>query len=81
MPVPPASRSVRPRLFVGDVFIHGIGGAKYDRITDGLIRRYYQVEPSNMACVSATLLLDLPHDGADKATLRNAQALAALFEH
>ncbi len=61
------------RVFVGDLFIHGIGGAKYDRITDGLIRRYYGVEPPAMACVSATLLMDLPHDGADESMLRAAE--------
>jgi len=43
------------RMFVGDLFVHGIGGAKYDRITDELIRRYYGVQPPAMACVSATL--------------------------
>jgi len=48
------------RLALGDLFIHGIGGAKYDRITDELIRRYFGVEPPHMACVSATLRLPLP---------------------
>lgn len=50
------------RLFLADLFIHGIGGAKYDRITDRLIRCYFGIEPPAMACVSATLTLDLPHD-------------------
>ncbi|MCC7366332.1 MAG: hypothetical protein IT303_18390 [Dehalococcoidia bacterium] len=44
------------RLLLGDLFIHGLGGADYDRVTDGLIRRYFEVEPPAMACVSATLL-------------------------
>lgn len=48
------------RLFLGDVFIHGIGGAKYDRITDILIRKYFEIEPPTISCVSATLRLDLP---------------------
>ncbi len=48
------------RLFLGDVFIHGIGGAKYDRVTDDIIRRYYGFEPPAMGCVSATLMLDEP---------------------
>jgi hypothetical protein len=46
------------RVFVGDLFIHGIGGAKYDRITDGIIRRYYNVDPPAMGCVSATMWID-----------------------
>lgn len=51
------------RLFECDLFIHGIGGAKYDQITDDIIRRFFQVEPPRYACVSATLRL---------ATLRSA---------
>ena len=30
------------RLFLGDLFIHGIGGGKYDEVTDAIIRRYYR---------------------------------------
>lgn len=60
------------RVFIGDLFIHGIGGAKYDRITDSIIRRYFDFSPPSMACVSATLLLNLPRDEADAATLREA---------
>lgn len=48
------------RLFLGDLFIHGIGGAKYDRITDLLISGYFGIKPPKMACVSASLWLDLP---------------------
>jgi hypothetical protein len=48
------------RLLVCDLFVHGIGGAKYDRITDEIIRRYYRCEPPAFACVSATLRLPLP---------------------
>lgn len=51
------------RLFLADLFIHGIGGAKYDRITDLLIADYFGIEPPKMACVSATLWLDLPRHG------------------
>jgi len=48
------------RLLLADLFVHGIGGAKYDRITDEIIRTYYEIEPPRMACVSATLHLGLP---------------------
>lgn len=51
------------RLLLADLFVQGIGGAKYDRITDGLIRSYYGFEPPSMIAVSATLHLALPqHD-------------------
>lgn len=48
------------RLFVGDLFIHGIGGGKYDELTDELIRRFYDREPPRYLVLSATLLLPLP---------------------
>jgi hypothetical protein len=49
------------RLFLCDLFIHGIGGGKYDEVTDAIIRRYYAVEPPAYLVLSATLLLPLPH--------------------
>jgi len=48
------------RLFVGDVFIHGIGGAKYDELTDEIIRRFYGFEPPRFMILSATLRLPFP---------------------
>jgi hypothetical protein len=45
------------RLLACDLFVHGIGGAKYDRITDGIFRRYYGCRPPAYTCVSATLRL------------------------
>ncbi|MCG3131685.1 MAG: hypothetical protein FLDDKLPJ_02490 [Phycisphaerae bacterium] len=47
------------RVFLADVFIHGIGGAKYDRITDQIIRRFFGVAPPAYLCVSATLRLPI----------------------
>lgn len=47
------------RLFVADLFIHGTGGARYDEVTDGLIRRYFGIEPPSLAVVSATFHLPL----------------------
>ncbi|MBC8555449.1 MAG: hypothetical protein H8D23_38025, partial [Candidatus Brocadiales bacterium] len=38
-----------------DLFIHGIGGAKYDQITDEIIREFFGVEPPGYATISATL--------------------------
>lgn len=47
------------RLFFADYFIHGIGGAIYDQVTDNFIREFYQCEPPLFACASATLHLPL----------------------
>jgi hypothetical protein len=48
------------RLFLGDLFMHGIGGAKYDELTDEIVRRFYGFEPPGYLVLSATLLLPLP---------------------
>lgn len=54
--------TIYARLFACDLFIHGLGGAKYDLIADGVIRRFFEVEPPEYACVTATLRLPLPHE-------------------
>jgi hypothetical protein len=48
------------RLFLGDLFLHGIGGGKYDELTDELIRRFYGLEPPAYIVLSATRWLPLP---------------------
>jgi hypothetical protein len=63
------------RLFLSDIFVHGIGGAKYDRITDLLISDYFGITPPTMACVSATLWLDLPRRGVTKDQIREQERL------
>jgi hypothetical protein len=50
------------RLALGDLFIHGIGGAKYDRVTDVLIERFLGLRPPGLMVVSATLLLPIERD-------------------
>lgn len=47
------------RLFVADLFIHGTGGGRYDRVTDAVIRAYYGIEPPAFVVASMTLLLPL----------------------
>jgi hypothetical protein len=50
------------RLVLGDLFIHGIGGAKYDQVTDAIIRRFIGIEPPAYLTVTATLRLPIAHD-------------------
>lgn len=47
------------RMFVADLFIHGVGGGRYDRITDGVIRRFFGVEPPVYVVASLTVYLPL----------------------
>ncbi|HUT89878.1 MAG TPA: hypothetical protein VMY37_10295 [Thermoguttaceae bacterium] len=49
------------RLALGDLFLHGIGGAKYDQVTDGLIRRFFGLDPPGFLVLSATLHLPVDH--------------------
>lgn len=48
------------RVCLGDFFIHGIGGGKYDEVTDDIIRDYFGIEPPAYQVLSATLHLPLP---------------------
>jgi hypothetical protein len=45
------------RLCLGDLFVHGIGGAKYDEMTDRIISRFFAVMPPKFLTLSATLHL------------------------
>lgn len=50
------------RVFLADLFIHGIGGARYDEMTDRLIHRFYGIQPPEFLTASAGWLLPLqPH--------------------
>ena len=53
------------RLVLGDLFLHGIGGAKYDQVTDQIVRLFFGFEPPEFATVSATLRLPIAHEAAD----------------
>jgi hypothetical protein len=45
------------RVVLSDLFLHGIGGAKYDQVTDEIARNFFGFEPPEFAAVSATLRL------------------------
>jgi hypothetical protein len=53
------------RLVISDLFLHGIGGAKYDRVTDQIVRLFFGFEPPEFATVSATLRLPISHASLD----------------
>jgi hypothetical protein len=67
------------RLFLAELFIHGIGGGKYDELTDELLRRFYGVEPPTFLVLSATCWLPLPATPVSRAERRRlAHALRDL---
>jgi hypothetical protein len=57
------------RFLLGDLFIHGIGGAKYDELGDVIARRFLGIEPPGFLTVSMTLWLGLPLDPATQEDL------------
>jgi len=50
------------RLLLGDLFVHGIGGAKYDQLTDAIIERFFGVRSPSYMVVSATCHLPIPRE-------------------
>jgi hypothetical protein len=48
------------RFLLGDLFLHGIGGAKYDELGDEIARRFFRCEPPGFLTISLTLHLGLP---------------------
>ena len=63
------------RLCLGDFFIHGIGGGKYDEVADAIARDYFGIEPPAYQVLSATLHLPLPGYPARPSDLAFAQHL------
>ncbi len=47
------------RLCLADLFIHGIGGAKYDEMADRLIAEFFGIEPPHFLVLSATMHLPI----------------------
>jgi hypothetical protein len=60
------------RLCLGDLFIHGVGGGRYDRVTDPLAQRLFNVRPAPYAVATATLHLPL---GGDRDPARERHTL------
>jgi hypothetical protein len=61
------------RLILGDFFIHGIGGAKYDEVTDRIIRDYFGIDPPAYQVVTGTLHLPFPHFPHSAADVRHME--------
>jgi hypothetical protein len=56
------------RLGVADLFIHGLGGAKYDEWNDTVMRRFWNIEPPTYVMITATLRLPLGDWSIDSAS-------------
>ncbi len=69
------------RVFVADLFVHGTGGARYDRVTDGVMRRYYSIEPPRYVVASLTLRLPLETETVTEEQVAEAAERLNRFEH
>ncbi len=47
------------RLLLSDLFVHGIGGAKYDELGDQIVAEFFGLQPPELMVVSATVRLPL----------------------
>ena len=57
------------RVCLADLFVHGIGGAKYDEITDDLIAQFWELPVPHYWTVTGTLQLPLGSQPATQADL------------
>jgi hypothetical protein len=63
------------RILLSDLFIHGIGGAKYDQLTDLLILQLFGGQPPHFLTVTGTALLDIPHEKVEMEDIRRVDRL------
>jgi hypothetical protein len=70
------------RLFLSDLFMHGIGGAKYDHVTDTLVERFFGVKPPCYMTLTATLRLPIARQAVSADDARKVdRALRDLIYH
>jgi hypothetical protein len=61
------------RLVLSDLFLHGIGGAKYDQVLDEIVRLFFGFEPPEFGAVSATLRLPIAQESHESLLTNNWQ--------
>jgi hypothetical protein len=69
------------RLFLSDLFLHGIGGAKYDQLTDAIIRRFFGVEPPAYMTATATVYPPLEVPDVKPADLTRLEQMQRELEY
>jgi len=57
------------RTLFGDLFIHGIGGAKYDELGDEITGRFMSFEPPGFLTMSMTVMLGLAEHSTSQSAL------------
>jgi hypothetical protein len=76
-----ATLTMYNRLFVADLFVHGIGGARYDRVTDAIAEALYGVEPLPFAVASMTMYLPIGARVVTSGEIEEAERRLDRFTH
>jgi hypothetical protein len=61
------------RIFLCDLFIHGIGGAKYDQLTDAIIQQFFGIAAPDFLTVTATAKLPIEYREVTDTDIRAIQ--------
>jgi hypothetical protein len=61
------------RFILGDLFLHGIGGAKYDELGDEIARQFFGIAPPAFLTISMTLWLGLEDSPATADALHRVE--------
>ncbi|QDS91630.1 hypothetical protein FF011L_03610 [Roseimaritima multifibrata] len=63
------------RLILGDLFLHGIGGGKYDQLGDRIMGRFFEITPPSFMVMSATVWLPRIGEAADSESVTRLQRM------
>lgn len=69
------------RLLVCDLFVHGLGGARYDQVTDQVLSQFFGLEPPPFAVLTATFHLPLARHADPKEAYTAAHRLWLDLQH
>ena len=69
------------RLGMCDLFVHGTGGARYDRAMEHWLEHWLGIRPASIAVVTASLRLPLGTDDAEPVAVEEAQHAARRVWH
>ena len=69
------------RLFLFDLFIHGIGGGNYDIITNEIIRDFFGFDPPEYAVATASVALPFEQKDAGRQDLIKLREQASRMHH
>lgn len=69
------------RLLVADLFVHGVGGGRYDRVTDGVIARFFGIAAPPFAVASMTVYLPLGGHVVDEDELAGVRQRINRLKH